>query len=172
MVFDHHRSQREENGESPQSILARFTEEVGAKAQVGLQRLGKASGVLGEVLGVHHQKVYIFDDRVVIGGANLSHNYFLNRKDRYLSIHSPTLSDYLFDYLQILAAQPTPEQLKNHYRLWKYAYMPEEYLPTFQQQRQALAVNDQQRQAEKARTFQWDRQPTRQPVLARNARIA
>jgi CDP-diacylglycerol---glycerol-3-phosphate 3-phosphatidyltransferase len=65
--------------------------------------MGSGKGIAGEVLGVHHQKIYVFDDRVVLGGANLSKNYFLNRKDRYLSIHSPELSDYLFDYLQILS---------------------------------------------------------------------
>ena len=31
-----------------------------------------------------------------MGGANLSQNYFLNRRDRYLCIHSAELSDYLF----------------------------------------------------------------------------
>lgn len=48
--------------------------------------------------------MYIFDDRVIIGGANLSKNYFLNRKDRYYVIKNCTgLADYLFDYLSTLA---------------------------------------------------------------------
>lgn len=66
-------------------------------------KVGKGKGVFGEILGVHHQKIYIFDDRVILGGANLSKNYFLNRRDRYLSINSRELSDYLFDYIQILS---------------------------------------------------------------------
>ena len=41
-------------------------------------------GVLGEIIGVHHQKMAIFDDKIIIGGANMSQSYFLNRKDRYL----------------------------------------------------------------------------------------
>lgn len=46
--------------------------------------------LMGEVSGVHHQKVAVFDDTVIIGGANLSHNYFINRKDRYLKFkHCP-----------------------------------------------------------------------------------
>jgi CDP-diacylglycerol--glycerol-3-phosphate 3-phosphatidyltransferase len=89
MVFDYHRSHREENGESPYNILSKFAEEIGSHAKVGFLRLGQMKGVLGEVLGVHHQKIYIFDDRVILGGANLSKNYFLNRKDRYMSINSP-----------------------------------------------------------------------------------
>lgn len=39
--------------------------------------------LFGEISGVHHQKIAVFDDTVIIGGANLSHNYFVNRKDRY-----------------------------------------------------------------------------------------
>jgi len=59
-------------------------------------KIGRGKGVIGEVMGVHHQKIYIFDDKVVLGGANLSKNYFLNRKDRYICINSAELSDYLF----------------------------------------------------------------------------
>jgi phosphatidylserine/phosphatidylglycerophosphate/cardiolipin synthase-like enzyme len=44
-------------------------------------------GVLGEIIGVHHQKMAIFDDRIIIGGANMSQSYFLNRKDRYLEFN-------------------------------------------------------------------------------------
>jgi hypothetical protein len=62
-----------------------------------------------------------------MGGANLSKNYFLNRKDRYICIHSPELSDYLFEYLMILSEQPDIKQLGTHYKLWKYAYMPNKY---------------------------------------------
>jgi CDP-diacylglycerol--glycerol-3-phosphate 3-phosphatidyltransferase len=127
MVFDHHRSQREEHGDSPFNILTKFTEEIGSKAQVAFLQIGNGRGVVGEVLAVHHQKVYIFDDRVVMGGANLSKNYFLNRKDRYISISSSELSDYLFDYLQVLAEQPEANKLNRHYKLWKYGYMPSKY---------------------------------------------
>ena len=56
---------------------------------------------------MHHQKIYIIDDRVILSGANLSKNYFLNRKDRALMIDNPDLSDYLFEYVRILAASPT-----------------------------------------------------------------
>lgn len=41
-------------------------------------------GVLGEIIGVHHQKMAIFDDKIIVGGANMSQSYFLNRKDRYM----------------------------------------------------------------------------------------
>nr|CAG4641823.1 EOG090X08SX [Eurycercus lamellatus] len=39
-----------------------------------------------EVVGLQHMKIYIFDDALIISGANLSHDYFTNRQDRYLLI--------------------------------------------------------------------------------------
>ncbi len=39
-----------------------------------------------EIVGLQHMKIYIFDDSLLISGANLSHDYFTNRQDRYLII--------------------------------------------------------------------------------------
>ena len=35
-----------------------------------------------EVVGVNHLKVYLFDENVILSGANLSNTYFTNRQDR------------------------------------------------------------------------------------------
>lgn len=52
-----------------------------------------------ELSSLHHMKLYIFDDNLVISGANLSDTYFTNRQDRYVLIrNSPLLCDY-FDQL-------------------------------------------------------------------------
>lgn len=57
------------------------------RVRVGLSKQSGYWGkVMGEVYGVHHQKMAIFDDTVIIGGANLSHSYFVNRRDRYMKI--------------------------------------------------------------------------------------
>jgi CDP-diacylglycerol---glycerol-3-phosphate 3-phosphatidyltransferase len=37
-----------------------------------------------ELPGVHHIKMYMFDDEVCLSGANLSETYFTDRRDRYL----------------------------------------------------------------------------------------
>ncbi|KJH53423.1 phospholipase D domain protein [Dictyocaulus viviparus] len=37
-----------------------------------------------EIIGLQHMKLYIFDDTVLISGANLSNSYFVNRQDRYV----------------------------------------------------------------------------------------
>jgi CDP-diacylglycerol--glycerol-3-phosphate 3-phosphatidyltransferase len=48
-----------------------------------------------EILGVHHIKLYIFDDNVIISGANLSEIYFKQRQDRYVLIkNNPTLAAF------------------------------------------------------------------------------
>ncbi|KAM4692459.1 CDP-diacylglycerol--glycerol-3-phosphate 3-phosphatidyltransferase, mitochondrial isoform 1-T2 [Rhinophrynus dorsalis] len=37
-----------------------------------------------ETIGLQHMKVYLFDDNVILSGANLSDSYFVNRQDRYV----------------------------------------------------------------------------------------
>ncbi|XP_043924098.1 CDP-diacylglycerol--glycerol-3-phosphate 3-phosphatidyltransferase, mitochondrial [Protopterus annectens] len=37
-----------------------------------------------ETIGLQHIKVYLFDDDVILSGANLSDSYFTNRQDRYI----------------------------------------------------------------------------------------
>lgn len=48
-----------------------------------------------ETVGLQHMKLYVFDDSVLISGANLSHDYFTNRQDRYLLVDEATeLADF------------------------------------------------------------------------------
>jgi len=49
---------------------------------------------LNEIMGVMHMKWLVFDDTVIVTGANLSMDYFKNRQDRYYEIQSKTLADY------------------------------------------------------------------------------
>ncbi|XP_014248219.1 CDP-diacylglycerol--glycerol-3-phosphate 3-phosphatidyltransferase, mitochondrial [Cimex lectularius] len=39
-----------------------------------------------ELVGLQHMKLYLFDNSVLITGANLSEDYFTNRQDRYIMI--------------------------------------------------------------------------------------
>ena len=41
-----------------------------------------ANSPLREIFGVHHIKAHVFDDNVLITGANLSEDYFTDRQDR------------------------------------------------------------------------------------------
>ncbi|XP_022661003.1 CDP-diacylglycerol--glycerol-3-phosphate 3-phosphatidyltransferase, mitochondrial-like isoform X2 [Varroa jacobsoni] len=48
-----------------------------------------------EVIGLQHIKVYIFDDNVILSGANLSDQYFEQRQDRYVLFqNAPELANY------------------------------------------------------------------------------
>lgn len=51
---------------------------------------------LNELLGLQHMKIYIFDDILIISGANLSNDYFTNRQDRYFVIKDAKLSDFYY----------------------------------------------------------------------------
>lgn len=47
-----------------------------------------------EIFGLQHMKLYIFDDYLIISGANLSNDYFTNRQDRYFEIKDRELADF------------------------------------------------------------------------------
>uniref|UniRef100_A0A8D0H3C1 CDP-diacylglycerol--glycerol-3-phosphate 3-phosphatidyltransferase n=1 Tax=Sphenodon punctatus TaxID=8508 RepID=A0A8D0H3C1_SPHPU len=48
-----------------------------------------------ETIGLQHIKVYLFDNNVILSGANLSDSYFTNRQDRYVFLQdSPEIADF------------------------------------------------------------------------------
>lgn len=47
-----------------------------------------------EIFGIQHMKLYIFDDCLIISGANLSNDYFTNRQDRYFEIRDEKLANF------------------------------------------------------------------------------
>lgn len=52
-----------------------------------------------ELLGLQHMKIYLFDNTIVISGANLSSDYFSNRQDRYIEIKDQKLADFFSNLL-------------------------------------------------------------------------
>lgn len=69
-----------------------------------------------EIMGTFHLKIFIFDNSVLLSGANLQEDYFVNRKDRYFFINdAKEFADYLQDLLDIfvdLGEKIDPD--KNH----------------------------------------------------------
>ncbi|EPR79613.1 Phospholipase D [Spraguea lophii 42_110] len=58
--------------------------------------------ILRELFYVLHSKIYVFDNRVFLTGANLDDSYFVNRVDRYYKVESNELSAYLcFEYFKV-----------------------------------------------------------------------
>lgn len=100
---------------------------------------------LREIFGVHHIKAHVFDNNVLITGANLSEDYFTDRQDRCMVIQDcEPLADYFDDlihiitdcsynlndsgFLQMLDNYPSPDkatkkfkqQLSHHIRFFRY----------------------------------------------------
>ncbi|XP_048345752.1 CDP-diacylglycerol--glycerol-3-phosphate 3-phosphatidyltransferase, mitochondrial [Sphaerodactylus townsendi] len=80
-------------------LLRRFPEQV----RVSLFHTPNLRGLLrlliperfNETIGLQHIKVYLFDDNVILSGANLSDSYFTNRQDRYVFLRdSPEIADF------------------------------------------------------------------------------
>uniref|UniRef100_A0A8C8S6M5 CDP-diacylglycerol--glycerol-3-phosphate 3-phosphatidyltransferase n=1 Tax=Pelusios castaneus TaxID=367368 RepID=A0A8C8S6M5_9SAUR len=80
-------------------LLRRFPEQV----RVALFHTPNLRGLLkllmperfNETIGLQHIKVYLFDDNLILSGANLSDSYFTNRQDRYVFLQdSPEIADF------------------------------------------------------------------------------
>lgn len=89
-LLDHCRGSR--GNMNSRSMVAPLLEEQPDSVQVSLYHTVALRGLLrwilperfNEVVGLQHMKLYIFDNTVIISGANLSHDYFTNRQDRYV----------------------------------------------------------------------------------------
>uniref|UniRef100_A0A9J2PJ82 CDP-diacylglycerol--glycerol-3-phosphate 3-phosphatidyltransferase n=1 Tax=Ascaris lumbricoides TaxID=6252 RepID=A0A9J2PJ82_ASCLU len=89
ILIDYLRGTRE-GEKSSAAILKRLT----PRAAVYLFHTPHLRGLLkrflpertNEIVGLQHMKLYIFDDNVLISGANLSDSYFTCRQDRYVLI--------------------------------------------------------------------------------------
>ena len=57
-----------------------------------------------EAMGVFHIKVYIVDDSLILSGANLSEEYFVDRHDRYLQVKEGGngLVDFYADLVKVM----------------------------------------------------------------------
>eukprot|EP00736_Rhodelphis_marinus_P011755 Rmarinus@m.4932 len=102
-ILDFFRGSRRGKGHSSLDLLrdlkATDPRRIGAaffRMPVGSERLRSIlPEKLNEVFGLYHAKLGIFDDTVVLTGANLSGEYFSNRQDRYIVIENePEFSSY------------------------------------------------------------------------------
>ena len=89
--------------ESSSSLLAQLKITANERCQMSFYHThclrGWVKSVLpskwNETVGLQHCKVYVFDDSLIISGANLSQDYFTSRQDRYVLIENcPALADY------------------------------------------------------------------------------
>uniref|UniRef100_A0A9L0TR16 CDP-diacylglycerol--glycerol-3-phosphate 3-phosphatidyltransferase n=1 Tax=Equus caballus TaxID=9796 RepID=A0A9L0TR16_HORSE len=85
------------------SILLDFTRGSREQVRVSLFHTPNLRGLLrlliperfNETIGLQHIKVYLFDNNVILSGANLSDSYFTNRQDRYVFLQDcPEVADF------------------------------------------------------------------------------
>ncbi|XP_026276806.1 CDP-diacylglycerol--glycerol-3-phosphate 3-phosphatidyltransferase, mitochondrial isoform X3 [Frankliniella occidentalis] len=107
LLFDHCRGSR--GAINSRSMVAPLLQEHPSSVQVSLYHTVALRGFLrfilpqrfNEVVGLQHMKLYIFDDSLIISGANLSHDYFTNRQDRYIVIEDcADLADFYANLIQ------------------------------------------------------------------------
>jgi len=106
ILLDHCRGTRDSGGSSSASLLAPLLNSQDGKdvqCEVAMYHTPHLRGLWkrlvparwNETIGLQHCKVYIFDDSVIISGANLSDDYFSNRQDRYVLVENcPKLADF------------------------------------------------------------------------------
>lgn len=60
-------------------------------------------------MGVCHVKAYIFDDDVIISGANLSNTYFTMRQDRYFIVRNAALlAAHIRSFVEVVHSSHAP----------------------------------------------------------------
>ncbi|XP_005989149.1 CDP-diacylglycerol--glycerol-3-phosphate 3-phosphatidyltransferase, mitochondrial isoform X2 [Latimeria chalumnae] len=88
-------------------LLSKFPDQV----RVSLYHTPDLRGLLklliperfNETIGLQHIKVYLFDDNVIISGANLSESYFTNRQDRYILLRQcPEIADFFTELVEVV----------------------------------------------------------------------
>jgi CDP-diacylglycerol--glycerol-3-phosphate 3-phosphatidyltransferase len=94
VLLDYSRGLRGEKNSKTmlQHLISRYTSE--QRMNLSLYHTPSLRGVIkkllpertNETIGVFHMKMYLFDNNLIISGANLSHDYFTNRQDRYIMI--------------------------------------------------------------------------------------
>lgn len=78
-----------------------------------------------ESFALNHSKLFIWDDNVMVTGANLSDAYFINRVDRYVIVKNQQLAMYYHSFISLLSRMSKHGTLKERKTLlleWMNSY--------------------------------------------------
>ena len=112
LMADFNRCTRESPNHSSTSLLAPLTKQFPNRVNFYLYKPNSSIDGKDNLIpkrwregwGTQHTKIYLFDNDVLLTGANLNSNYFENRQDRYMYIKSnQSLSSYLKKFLTELS---------------------------------------------------------------------
>ncbi|CAB1338588.1 unnamed protein product [Coregonus sp. 'balchen'] len=94
ILLDYTRGSRGET--NSRTMLLPLLQQYSSRMRVSLYHSPDLRGLLrllvpqrfNETIGLQHIKAYLFDDDLIISGANLSDSYFTNRQDRYVLLEN------------------------------------------------------------------------------------
>ncbi|CAG8534918.1 9627_t:CDS:2 [Funneliformis mosseae] len=98
---------------SPACLLLPLVKEFPDQVTVSLYHTPDLTGILkqflpprfNEGIGLMHIKSFIFDHNLMLSGANLNHDYFINRQDRYMLFERTlSLTSYFADLVETIAS--------------------------------------------------------------------
>ncbi|RUS19944.1 hypothetical protein BC937DRAFT_86683 [Endogone sp. FLAS-F59071] len=113
ILIDCLRGTRVTKDQSSATLLLPLLQAFPDQVKVSLYHTPDLKGVLkkalpqrfNEGIGLMHIKVFGFDDRVLLSGANINHDYFTDRQDRYIAFdNAPALSDYYVDLIRTVSS--------------------------------------------------------------------
>ncbi|GFY64376.1 CDP-diacylglycerol--glycerol-3-phosphate 3-phosphatidyltransferase, mitochondrial [Trichonephila inaurata madagascariensis] len=105
ILLDYTRGSR--GSENSRTLLLPLLKNYPSQIEISLYHTPKLRGFIkwflperwNETIGLSHLKVYLFDNTLILSGANLSDQYFYNRQDRYIVFYDcKELCDY-FDHV-------------------------------------------------------------------------
>ena len=106
VVVDGRRARRRnKEGRSTLSMVEPLVRRFPDRFRMGLvtmpaaARAAQLPAPLDEVAGVFHLKAFVADDEVMISGANLSTDYFVDRQDRCICLSHPPVAGFYHDLL-------------------------------------------------------------------------
>ncbi|OAQ36411.1 phospholipase D/nuclease [Linnemannia elongata AG-77] len=111
ILLDSLRGTRDSGKGSSASLLYPLLKAYPNQVRVSMYHTPDLSGLLKQVMpprfnegiGLMHMKVYAFDDTLIMSGANMSHDYFTNRQDRYVMFKSMDISEYYCDLVKAVS---------------------------------------------------------------------
>ncbi|KAG0370244.1 CDP-diacylglycerol--glycerol-3-phosphate 3-phosphatidyltransferase [Gamsiella multidivaricata] len=126
LLLDSLRGTRDSGKGSSASLLYPLLKAYPNQVCISMYHTPDLSGLLKRVMpprfnegiGLMHMKVYAFDDTLIMSGANMSHDYFTNRQDRYITFCNRDITEYYCDLVSTVSSfSYTMQEKDNHFTL-------------------------------------------------------
>ncbi|KAG0316749.1 CDP-diacylglycerol--glycerol-3-phosphate 3-phosphatidyltransferase [Dissophora globulifera] len=112
LLLDSLRGTRDTGKGSSASLLHPLLKAYPNQVRISMYHTPDLSGFLKQVMpprfnegiGLMHMKVYAFDDTLIMSGANMSHDYFTDRQDRYIVFKNKDITEYYCDLVSTVAS--------------------------------------------------------------------